>query len=161
MNEDTENIQQENAEEAGLDAEAEQLRNELVQLSADFENFRKEITQSLMGSERFARATVIRSLAPSLDSFDFALRESQGKVEPQFLSGFQKVYDQMVRAFSSFGVVKIPARGSYDPKYHEAIERVAGEAHMIVEEVGGGWKFRDDEQVIVPARVRVGKGNSD
>lgn len=136
------------------------MQDVLTQLAADFENFRKDAARGMEEAERFGVRAFVLALAPALDSFTLALRSAEGKVEKQYVIGFQKVYEQLVGVFASAGVVKTPIEGSYDPKFHEAVERVAGEAYAIVEVVSDGWMWEDGGQVIVPAKVKVGDGSS-
>jgi molecular chaperone GrpE (heat shock protein) len=130
----------------------------LARLAADLENLRKEIVAERGRAERAALEAMVRALAPALDSFAIALRELSPSAPEGIVKGLRKVYDQFVQAFAIFGIVPIPHAASYDPKFHEAVERVPGEAYAIIEEVSGGWMWQEGEQVIVPARVKVGDG---
>lgn len=136
------------------------MQSVLTQLAADFENFRKDAVRGMEEAERFGIGTFVRTLAPALDSFALALENAEGKIETQYMKGFRKVYEQFVGALESNGIVKIPVKGSYDPKFHEAVEQVAGEAYAIIGVVSDGWMWKDGGQVIVPAKVKVGDGSS-
>jgi len=134
------------------------MQNVLTQLAADFENFRKDAARGMEEAERFGMRALVQTLAPALASYVLALQNAEGKIDAQYMKGLRKMYEQFVGAFELNGIVKIPVEGSYDPKFHEAVERVAGESYAIIEVVSDGWMWKDGEQVIVPAKVKVGSG---
>lgn len=134
--------------------EADELREEIMQLTAHFENLRRDLLRDMSAAERRGIASAVRALAPALDSLLLAEKNSDGETR----EGIKKTYDQFVQALGRLGVTRIDCGGSYDPKFHEAVERIPGEQYQIIEEVSGGWMWKKEEQVIVPAKVKVGDG---
>jgi molecular chaperone GrpE (heat shock protein) len=140
----------------------QQLKGDIVRLSADLENLKKDVLTQSAESARRATEQVVRAVAPALDALLAAARAMEngnGDAElSQWREGLQKVRDRFEQSFVELGIVPVPVDGTYDPKYHEAVERVAGEEHAIVDVAGLGWMWKDSDAVIVPARVHVGSG---
>lgn len=143
------------AEPEIVDARAE----EILRLQAEFANFRRASIAEANTIAQRAVGESVRALTPALDALRIAVGESSDKKDGRFAEGLQKVYDRFVQSLATLGIVPVPAKGAYDPKFHEAVERVAGEEYAIMEVVGGGWMWRDGERVVVPAKVKVGAGN--
>ena len=151
----------EGAQKDVVDTE-EQLRDDILRLSADLENLKKNVLTETAEARRRATAEAIRALTPAMNALDVALRtmreETQNGDLADWREGVEKVRDLFEAAMLELGAVPIPTDGSYDPKFHEAVEKVPGEQYQIVDVVGLGWMWKDDQGVIVPAKVHVGSG---
>jgi molecular chaperone GrpE len=139
---------------------AEEYRDHLQRLQADFENYRKRVTAS---QQRLVDAEVQRVVAPVLevlDEFDLALIAAER--EPDFESfrkGVELVYAKLVDTLRSEGLEAIDAHGKpFDPTEHEALMQTGdgeGEPH-VAEVFRRGYRLRG--AVIRPASVRVERG---
>jgi len=142
--------------------EEEQLKGDVLQLSADLENLKKSILTESAEARRRATQLAIQAFAPAIDALEMALRSMQDGNDEESLStwraGVEKVRDRFTQAMLELGAVPIPVDGTYDPKFHEAVEKVPGERYQIVDTLSGGWMWQDDNSVIVPAKVHVGSG---
>lgn len=140
----------------------EKLKADIVGLSADLENLKKNILTEAQDSRRRALEFSIRAMAPAIDALEMALRtmreESQSEELAGWREGIEKVHDRFVQAMLELGVVPVPVDGTYDPKFHESIEQVPGEEYQIMEVTAIGWMWKEDASVIVPAKVHVGTG---
>lgn len=135
-----------------------ELRDAFTRLTADFENLRKDAQRMRHDARRFGIAEAVRAVAAAYDALCFAeLHASEHS--PSLREGIEKIADQFAQGLKTLGVARIPVEGSYDPKFHEAVEHISGvEAYTVAEEVGTGWMWQDNGEVIVPARVKVGAG---
>ncbi len=140
----------------------EQLKNDILRLSADLENLRKNVFSETIDARQRALTDAIRAMIPALDALEVALRimreESQNGDLADWREGIERVQDLFTAALLELGAVPIPTDGNYDPKFHEAIEKVPGEQYQIMDVVGLGWMWKEDNTVIVPAKVHVGTG---
>ncbi|MBI4134014.1 MAG: nucleotide exchange factor GrpE [Candidatus Terrybacteria bacterium] len=135
-----------------------ELRDALTRLTADFENLRKDTQRMRHDARRFGISEAVRAMAAVYDTLRFAELHVSGH-SPSLREGIEKIADQFAQGLKTLGVTRIPVEGSYDPKFHEAVEHISGvEAHTVAEEVGTGWMWQDNGEVIVPARVKVGAG---
>jgi len=149
---------------AGRDSEMEKLRAErdmlldrLARSQAEFENARKRAAAEQQKFRDYALADAIKSLLPTLDSFERALKTSEEKSE--FRNGVELIYKQLQDALQKLGLQAISAQGeTFDPHLHEAVEMVEtteAEDHTILEEMQRGYKLKD--RLLRPAMVKVAR----
>ena len=144
-----------------LKGERDALLDRLARLQAEFDNARKRAAREQQEFREFAAADVIKSILPTLDSFDRALRASAGD-SSDFRNGIELIYRQLQDALEKAGVRPIAAAGQpFDPRVHDAVEMVdTTEApdHQVLEELQRGYKYRD--RLLRPAMVRVARNTS-
>ena len=142
-------------------AELQKLRAErdtLLYRLADFENARKRAAKEQQDFREYALADAIKSLLPTLDSFERALQASKQE-KSELRSGVELIYKQLQDALAKLGVRPIPAKGEpFDPRLHEAIETVEtteAEDHQVLEELQRGYKLKD--RLLRPAMVKIAR----
>ena len=140
-----------------LAAEKSDLKNTLIRLQADFDNYRKR-TDRERNSERHRGAEIIvESMLPVLDAFDRAIASHRDAAHNEYREGFQLIRKQLLDALSRHGLQKIDAVGKpFDPNFHHAIERVETAEQpddAVLEELQSGYIFHG--KVLRPAMVRV------
>jgi molecular chaperone GrpE len=118
--------------------------SELQKLKAEREEFRE-----------YALADAVKTLLPSLDSFERALGTEADSSE--FRNGVELIYKQLHDALLKMGLRPIPAKGEpFDPRLHQAVEMVnttGAKDHEVLEELQRGYKFKD--RLLRPAMVKV------
>jgi molecular chaperone GrpE len=146
---------------AGLEkvtAERDALLDRTARTQAEFENIRKRLLREQQDFKDFALENALKSLLPSLDSFDQALQTPSQNPE-EFRSGVELIRKQLHDAISKLGVTPILAKGEpFDPLLHEAVEIVdnpAAEDNQVQEELLGGYKLK--HRLLRPAMVRVAR----
>jgi molecular chaperone GrpE len=145
-------------------SDVERERDEYLELArrtkADFENYRKRVSGEARDAERRGRAALVRELLPVLDNLERALKSSD-ESEGSLFEGVKLVLDELDGVLRRNGIESYePAGEKFDPEWHEAMmTRPAGndEAGKVVEVLEKG--YRQDGQVIRPARVIVGEAN--
>jgi len=144
-----------------LKGERDALLDRLARLQAEFDNARKRAAREQMEFREFAAADVIKSILPTLDSFERALKASAGEAN-DFRNGIELIYRQLQDALDKAGVRPIAAVGQpFDPRVHEAIEMVDTTEmpdHQVLEELQRGYKYKD--RLLRPAMVRVARNTS-
>jgi len=140
-----------------LRAEREALLDRLARLQAEFDNARKRAAKEQQEFRDFAAADVIKTILPTLDSFERALKVGGGSGE--FRSGIELIYRQLQDALQKAGVQPIASVGqAFDPRVHEAIEMVDTTEvpdHHVMEELQRGYRYKD--RLLRPAMVRVAR----
>jgi molecular chaperone GrpE len=140
---------------ARLLAEKEELTNTLVRRQADFDNYRKRIERERKDEARRGVARVLQDLLPVLDGFDRAL--AAHPAQDEYHKGVELIQRHLWDTLSRHGLERIAAEGkTFDPHYHEAIERVETREHpdgTILQVVQEGYLF--DGRVLRPSLVRV------
>ncbi len=140
-----------------LAAEKADLKNTLIRLQADFDNYRKR-TERERQSERHRGAELLaESLLPVLDGFDRAISAHRDAAHDEFRKGFELIRRQLLDVLSKQGLKKIETEGkTFDPNFHHAIERVETSKQpddTVLEELQAGYVFHG--KVLRPAMVRV------
>src|SRR5256885_5776892 len=118
---------------AGLDAasddveaarrQAEEYREHLQRLQAEFENYRKRVLREQTQAIEMAAEPLVRKLLEVLDEFDLALMAAERKPDfERFLHGVELVYAKLQDILRSEGLERIEAEGkAFDPTLHEAL----------------------------------------
>jgi len=142
---------------AKLEAEKEDLRKTLIHRQADFENFRKRVERERHEESRRATGHSIQLLLPVLDTFERALVAHDDPAYAEYRKGVELIYKQLFEVLAKQGLERIDAQGkSFDPHFHQAIERVETEDHSdgtVIEVLQPGYVFHG--RVLRPATVRV------
>lgn len=140
-------------------SEVRALKDQYLRLLADFDNYRKRMEAELKAREEEGALKVLRALLPVLDDLERALEFAEA--DPSAIrKGVQAVRDGFYRILAGLGVEEVPGEGSaFDPRYHEAIGVLEGEAGKVVRVFQKG--FRKGEALVRPARVAVGEAKGE
>lgn len=137
------------------------LKDQLLRLQADFDNFRKRVQRERVETQEQAAAQLITALLPAMDHFLLGLKNAQAHAkDATIVTGFQMIYSQLIEAFQKAGLTPLTAEGQlFDPHLHEAVTTLASEEHpegMVITEVRRGYKL--GEKLLRPAQVIVSSG---
>ena len=141
-------------------ADAEEYREHLQRLQAEFDNYRKRTIKEQSRMLELASEPVVRRLLEVLDDFELALlhaeqQEQQPEIE-KFTKGVELVFAKLVDALRAEGLEKIESEGRpFDPELHEALMQTGdGDGEPVVAEVfRPGYTLKG--HVLRPAGVRV------
>lgn len=141
-----------------LSQERDNIRDQFLRTTADFQNFRKRTQQEASLLRQFATENLVTNLLPALDNFERTLAYMESGADPtKVFDGIRAVERQLRGIIESQNVRRIPAVGQpFDPELHEAIGVETTDAHpenTVVIEVEAGYKM--GEKVIRPAKVKV------
>ena len=109
--------------EDAVDAEIEDLKNKILRLQADFDNYRKRTSRARADAADETRRDTVGAFLPVYDHFLRALQQAEQSPELlPFLSGFEMILQQMEQTFTQLGLEPIPAQSGmpFDPNVHEA-----------------------------------------
>jgi len=145
----------------GIRAERDALLDRTARAQAEFENARKRLLKEQQDFKDFALADALKSLLPTLDSFDWALNTPTTSIE-EFRSGIELIRKQLHDTLSKLGLRAIPVKGEpFDPYLHEAVDTVHRpevEDNYVAEELQRGYKLGD--RLLRPAMVLVGRNSN-
>jgi molecular chaperone GrpE len=140
-----------------LAAEKADLKNTLIRLQADFDNYRKRVERERHHDRHRGAELLVENLLPVLDGFDRAISAHREAAHNEFRAGFELIRKQLLDVLSKQGLQKIETEGKrFDPHFHHAIERVETSDQpddTILEELQSGYVFHG--KVLRPAMVRV------
>lgn len=132
-----------------------------LSLTADFQNYKKRVTQERTDWAQDAQKQVIFGLLDVIDNFERALAQEKKREETAhvaWLAGFEMIYQSLEKLLAKFGVQEISDFSVFNPKYHEALVQVESDKHKsgdIVQVLQKGYTMQD--KVIRPAIVSVAK----
>jgi molecular chaperone GrpE len=146
--------------------EYDALRERLLRLTADFDNYRKRTTRQHEEARQFAIADLVVTLLPGLDNLERALNAAERDLTANsavIVEGVGMVLRQLKDALSKAGVREVQTQGlAFDPTRHEAVDTVSvppSDDGLIEEEVQRGYLLH--ERLLRPAKVVVGRAERD
>ena len=145
------------AEAESARQEADEYREHLQRLQAEFDNYRKRVLKEQTRAVEMASEPMVRKLLEVLDEFDLALMAAEQKPDfDRFLHGVELVFAKLTEILRSEGLERIDANGQpFDPTLHEALMQ-GGEPDgepFVGDVLRPGYTLKG--RVIRPAGVKV------
>lgn len=142
-------------------AEAARVRDQLLRMAADFDNFRKRTRREVDDAQRRGRETAVKDLLPVFDNLERAAVHADTATDVKSLSdGIRMVIRQFTDTLERMGIKRIPSVGRpFDPTVHEAIQQIESTEHaagVVMAEVQPGYILGD--YLLRAAQVVVSKG---
>lgn len=139
-----------------LKAENETLKQQLLQLAAEYDNFRKRSKRERESAYSDSRAQTLLKLFPVLDNFERATANDSTDVK-DYKKGVEMTYVQLIEILAKLGVEAFGEIGeAFDPNIHNAVMHIEDEElgdNVIAEVFQNGYKIGD--KVIRHAVVKV------
>jgi molecular chaperone GrpE len=133
-------------------AEAEELRNDLQRLQAEYVNYRKRVERDRAVAGEMAVIGVLNSLLPVLDDVDAARQHGDLSDGP-----FAAIAAKLENALKTYGLTRIDETGvEFDPTIHEALIQQPGpdvKTDTVSQVLRSGYKSGD--RVLRAAQVIV------
>ena len=127
-----------------LNNEVEALKERLLRLTAEYDNYRKRTAKEKEGIYTDACTDVLKEMIPVLDNLERAV-SVEGSVE-DIKKGIEMTIKGFKTSFEKLGVEEIDATGEFDPNYHQAVMHIEDEnfgANSIAEVFQKGYKRGD------------------
>ncbi|MBD7909797.1 MULTISPECIES: nucleotide exchange factor GrpE [Clostridium] len=137
-----------------LTNEVETLKDRLLRVTAEYENYRKRTAKEKEGIYTDACADVIKEVLPVIDNLERAV-QADGSVE-DLKKGIEMTIKGLEGSFEKLGVEEIDASGEFDPNLHQAVMHIEDEnfdKNSIAEVFMKGYKRGD--KVIRHSVVKV------
>lgn len=131
-----------------LKQQVDELTDTLKRLQAEFENYKKRQEKENLQLIKNSNASLIKSMLPVLDSFELAIKNSNGNSEEmsKFKKGLEMIYAQLFSILEEHGLRIIDTKGKkFDPYKHEVLmtKEADGEEETIIEEFQRGYMLND------------------
>lgn len=148
-------------EEKAAEDETLLLKNQILRITADFENYKKRKEEENLSNIKYANNKLITELLPIIDNFERAIKyDNDNDLTDElskFLDGFKMVYTNFENLLSTFKVTEIKALNEpFDPNVHMAVlteKQDSVESGIVLEVFQKGYKIED--RVLRPAMVKV------
>jgi molecular chaperone GrpE len=141
-------------------AEEEPLRDQLLRLRADFDNFRKRTQRERSELFLMANETLFLEMLPIIDHFEMGFKSAEEhKTDCSVTEGFRMVYNQLLDVLKKFNVTAIDTIGeAFDPHRHESLLHMPSDkpAGTVVEQIRRGYML--GEKLLRAAQVIVSSG---
>ncbi len=143
-----------------LQAERDELKERLLRVAADFDNFRKRTRKELEEAERRGREAVLREVLPVIDNLERAVQSAaQARSVEAVSKGVEMVLRLFEEAASRIGLQRVASVGErFDPNVHDAVQQQESEEHepgTVVGELVPGYKL--GERLLRAAMVVVAR----
>jgi molecular chaperone GrpE len=141
----TENDNNDQQEDIGLEQQVVELTQDLQRTRADFENYRKRVEGEKTAARDAGQASAILKLLPVIDNIERAVAYTPEELKDnkwvQAIAGLTK---NLEKALENLNLKRIDASKGIDfnPAFHEAIqfdEDAVGEKEVIAEELQAGY----------------------
>lgn len=127
-----------------LTNQVETLKDRLLRLTAEYENYRKRTTKEKEEIYTDACADVLKEVLPTLDNLERAYA-ADGSVE-DLKKGIEMTMKGLQSSFEKLGVEEIPVDEGFDPNLHQAVMHVEDEnldKNVVAEVFMKGYKKGD------------------
>lgn len=137
-----------------LNNEVEALKDRLLRLSAEYENYRKRTAKEKEGIYTDACTDVLKEMIPVVDNLERAL-SVDGNVD-DFKKGIEMTIKGFQGSLEKLGVEEIDTESGFDPNLHQAVMHIQDESldkNVVAEVFLKGYKKND--KVIRYSMVKV------
>lgn len=124
--------------------ENEALKERLLRVSAEYENYRKRTAKEKEGIYTDACADVLKEILPVIDNLERAL-SVEGNIE-DLKKGIEMTVKGVNTSFEKLGVEEIDTTGVFDPNLHQAVMHIQDETlgqNVVAEVFQKGYKKGD------------------
>ena len=143
-----------------------QLKDKVLRMAAEFDNYKKRIERERQSSLKYAGEFIFRELLPVVDNLERALKTGivEGAAAEKNLAalneGVQLTFKSMINTLEKFEVKPIESIGQpFNPSQHEALTMEESEtipASHVVNEFEKGYYYKD--RLLRAAKVIVSSG---
>jgi len=144
--------------------ERDRMREQLLRIAADFDNFRKRSRKEIEEVRRRSIEDTLREVLPIVDNLERAADAMTGATDVEAVAqGVQMVLRGFEDIANRLGLKRVPSVGhQFDPTCHDAMQQKETTEHApgtIVAEVVPGYYL--GERLLRPAMVVVAKPPTD
>jgi molecular chaperone GrpE len=139
-------------------SETRDLRERMIRMQADFENFKKRVDRERLDHLRHATSELLARLLPVLDNFERAVLAARpGGVSDPVIEGVGLIHRQLMQELEREGLKPMDSVGQpFNPLLHEAVatdDDPSVPPHTVTHVFQRGYFLHD--RLLRPAMVRV------
>jgi molecular chaperone GrpE len=142
---------------AALETERNELRDRMLRIAAEFDNYKKRVRREQAENENKAREAVLRDLLEVADNLERALAVESSPDIKALQQGVTLVLRLFQNKLERYDVRPLEAKGQpFDPRLHDAISQVPSAdapPGSVLSEVQKGYRI--GERLLRPALVVV------
>jgi len=137
-----------------LKEELDEVKDRLLRLTAEYDNYRKRTVKEKEGIYSDAYVDVLKEIIPIIDNLERAIA-ADGSIE-DLKKGIEMTMKGCQDSFAKLGVQEIDTTGEFDPNVHNAVMHIEDEnlgKNAIAEVFQKGYK--KDDKIIRHTMVKV------
>jgi molecular chaperone GrpE len=137
-----------------LKEELDEVKDRLLRLTAEYDNYRKRTVKEKEGIYSDAYVDVLKEIIPIIDNLERAVA-ADGSIE-DLKKGIEMTMKGCQDSFAKLGVEEIDTTGEFDPNVHNAVMHIEDEnlgKNAIAEVFQKGYK--KDDKIIRHTMVKV------
>ncbi|MEI6514794.1 MAG: nucleotide exchange factor GrpE [bacterium] len=143
------------------DLEIASLKDRLLRLQADFDNFRKRTLRDRDDMARRAAEKILKELLPAIHHFELGIQAARNNhIKHSVIEGFEGIVKQFQAILERAGVTTIATKGQpFDPHSNECVTQIPSEEHpenIVIEETRRGYRLGN--YILRAAQVIVSSG---
>ncbi len=154
------------AQQERLEQELATVRDQLMRLAAEFDNYKKRMEREQAKAARYAGEYILRDLLPTVDNLERALEQGgddsadvAGRLQG-LLEGVSLTHKGLLSTLERFGVQPVDSVGAvFNPGEQDALTMEASTeipANHVLREFAKGYRFKD--RMLRHAQVVVSSG---
>lgn len=146
--------------------ELARVKDQLIRLAAEFENYKKRMKNEQDKLAKYAGENILRDLLPTVDNLERALgqgADGQGDAESRLkglMEGVELTHKSLLATLERFGVTAVESVGQpFNPEEQNAMTMEASTevaANHVIREFAKGYRFKD--RMLRHAMVVVSSG---
>ncbi|RPI12837.1 MAG: nucleotide exchange factor GrpE [Ignavibacteriae bacterium] len=141
-----------------LQAQVNNLRDQLLRKAAEFENYKRRTDAEISSYLKYANENLLIDLLPVVDDFDRVMKSWDDKHDIEtFKKGIEMIYDKFKKILNKQGLKEMDSEGKeFDVNLHDALLQTPNPevpANTILETIEKGYYLKD--KVIRHAKVVV------
>lgn len=147
-------VKKQKDENKKLQEELDSVKDRLLRLTAEYDNYRKRTIKEKEGIYSDAYVDVLKEIVPILDNLERAVA-ADGNIE-DLKKGIEMTIKGCQDSFAKLGIEEIDTSGEFDPNVHNAVMHIEDEnldKNVIAEVFQKGYK--KDEKIIRHTMVKV------
>jgi len=145
---------------ASAKKDAAAIKERMLRVAADFENFRRRSMRELDDTRLRAKMDAVKEMLPVFDNLERATSHAEGADAQSVVDGINMVIKQFIDTLGKLGMERIEAVGKpFDPNLHESIQFEHSDEHeagIVINEFHAGYKQGD--KLLRPTLVVVSRG---
>jgi molecular chaperone GrpE len=146
----------ESGKELELGQQKQNLKEQLLSLAAEFDNYKKRTRKDIENAKWSGAAELTRDLLPILDEFYIATMAAEKSEDKALKRGIEMLYSNLLETLKRKGLKEVECTGTYNPYIHEIMmtrDEEGAKPGTIVEVVKKGYML--GETLLRPASVIV------
>jgi molecular chaperone GrpE len=144
------------------DEEEKRCKERILQLTAEFDNYKKRVSKDILIAKQTGKADLIKELLLILDEFELALIAIKKTNDENVIKGIELLYSNLIDILKKNGLTEIKTDGIYNPYLHEIIlvqEDNTKKDGTIISVIKKGYMLNDI--LLRAASVIIAKNNTE